>query len=124
MFRKLFRAGPMVRLPKQKRDMEVFLALAASVLDPRMDYDEPTLNLQLAEWMAGFSNPDRFDHVTVRRYLVDYALLLRDDAGASYRTNQTVISSFLTAEARSVQPQLLFEAAEADRQRRRRAART
>jgi hypothetical protein len=72
--------------------------------------------------MAGFSNPVHLDHVTIRRYLVDLAMLLRDAEGSRYRSNQSVISRFIEAATRSVNPRVVYEAVQADRALRRRQA--
>ena len=77
-FQRMFSAGRMRRIPRGKADTILFLALAASILDPRETYSEPELNRELREWMADFVDARVFDHVTVRRFLVDYRYLLRD----------------------------------------------
>ena len=123
LFRKLFKSGMKLRrLPKNRAELEVFLALAASVLDPQAVYSEPELNLQLAEWMADFTHTARLDHVTVRRYLVDYRFLLRDQAGTRYRTNQVMINTAIEPDARSVLPARIYEQAHHQRAARRRSA--
>ena len=123
LFRKLFKSGDRLqRLPKNPRELEIVLALAASVMDPRAEYSEPELNEILAEWMSGFTNPRRLDHVTLRRFMVDYAFVLRDTPGTSYRSNQAVISAAIHPDARSVQPHLIYESAVRERALRRRRA--
>ncbi|MFT7306000.1 MAG: hypothetical protein ACI9P7_001264, partial [Candidatus Azotimanducaceae bacterium] len=63
-----------------------------------------------------------FDHVSIRRYLVDLAMLVRDPEGRSYRTNQPVISSYITAEARTLQPSVVLEDVQSRRRQRQRLA--
>ena len=70
--------------------------------------------------MLGFTRPSALDHVTIRRYLVDYRFLLRDPAGASYRTNQTMINTVIEPAARSVQPRVLLDEIRKDQALRRR----
>ncbi|MFT4797130.1 MAG: hypothetical protein ACJAYE_001147 [Candidatus Azotimanducaceae bacterium] len=120
IFRNIFNGGVMDRLPKSRRNADAFLALAAASLDSQKVFTEAELNTRLAEWMASFTNPRHLDHVTVRRYLVDLSMLLRDPEGKSYRTNQTVISRHITPEARAVHPNGLLDQVEAARLLRRR----
>ena len=121
LLRRLLKPGRMKRVPKNRNEAQAFLALAASVLDPRMDYTEQELNEQLADWLAGFARTSSLDHVTIRRWLVDLNLLLRDAPGSSYRTNQAVINTIITPEARMVQPAVILQEVSADRMARRRA---
>lgn len=111
----------MRRMPKNRKDTEILLALAASTFDPQKVYSEKEVNEHLSEWLLGFAKPAGVDHVTVRRYLVDYYFLLRDVPGMSYRTNQAVISSVIDADARSVQPRAILDEALKERARRKRA---
>ncbi len=108
----------MRRMPKSRKDTEVFLALAASILDPRTAYSESEVNELLVEWMTDFTSPSGMDHVTVRRYLVDYRFLLRDVSGSTYRTNQTIINKFIEPAARSIQPGNILNDVQRERERR------
>ncbi len=120
VFRRLLKGGAMRRLPKNKKDLQVFLALAVSAMDPQRQYDEPELNARLIEWMTGFTDPEVMDHVTIRRYLVDYFYLRRDVPGTRYKTNQTMINTVIQPEARSVLPLVLLEEIQRDQAHRRR----
>jgi hypothetical protein len=120
IFRNIFNGGAMDRLPKGRRNADAFLALAAASLDSQEVFTEAELNARLSDWMASFTNPRQLDHVTVRRYLVDLSMLLRDPEGKSYRTNQTVISRQIAPDARTVQPKEIFDQIQAARQLRRR----
>lgn len=120
VFRRLLKGGALRRLPKSHADLQIVIGLAASALDPQRTYTEAEVNEWLKEWMAGFTRPSALDHVTIRRYLVDYRFLLRDPAGASYRTNQTMINTVIEPAARSVQPLVLFEEIQQDQAQRRR----
>ncbi len=121
-FQRMFSAGRMRRIPRGKADTILFLALAASTLDPRETYSEPELNRELREWMADFVDARVFDHVTVRRFLVDYRYLLRDAHGTRYTTNQAMISHAIEPEVRSIQLEMIFQSVEKARARRKRAA--
>jgi hypothetical protein len=120
IFRNIFNGGVMDRLPKSRRNADAFLALAAASLESQEVFTEAELNARLADWMASFANPRQLDHVTVRRYLVDLSMLLRDPEGRSYRTNQTVISRQIAPDARTVQPKEILDQIQAARLLRRR----
>jgi len=75
--RALFSRGRLVEIP---RAPELRLALLRHVVErfePGRTYSEPEVNALLREVHD--------DHAALRRYLVDAALLVRDDAGVSYR---------------------------------------
>jgi hypothetical protein len=116
----MFRAGLVKRVPKVNKDAKLFLALAASSLDPRSAYSEKEVNAQLMEWMEGFTCTVNLDHVTIRRCLVDHYFLLRDSSGEVYRTNQPIINDVIEPPARSIQPRYLFEEVEREKIERRR----
>ena len=120
MFRRLFRAGALKRMPGARADTEIFLALAASIFDPRACYPEADINEHLRDWLSAFADTARLDHVTVRRYLVDYAFLLRDASGGAYRANQAIINRAILPEARATQPRELLEEAQQERALRKR----
>lgn len=123
ILRNLFNGGLVTRLPKNRRHAEALLALAASSLDSQAVYSEAELKCALEDWMAGFTDPVHFDHVTVRRYLVDLGMMLRDAQGSSYRTNQIVISQFIELETRTVHPNQIFLDVQQARAQRRSQAR-
>lgn len=121
LLRKLFKGGAVERVPKNRKDAEIFLALAAARVDSQVVMSEPELNEQLAEWLDGVANQNALDHVTLRRYLVDFAFLFRDPDGQRYRTNQAVISRYIDVDARTVLPREIQTEVAQDRARRRRA---
>ena len=122
MLKRLFNGGELRRLPKGRRDTEALLALAASSLDPRQTYLEKDLNEALKEWLEGFTYRT-LDHVTIRRYLVDLNMLIRDERGSWYRTNQAVINTIIEPDARSIRPIEIYEAVLQERQARKSAIR-
>lgn len=119
--KRLFKGGPVERMPRKEEDLRLILALAASGLTPGVEYAEEEINDYLMEWLGTFTSSIGMDHVTVRRYLVDYCFLLRDSAGAVYTTNQTVISAVIESEARSLQPKEIYREVQLDREQRKRA---
>ena len=122
ILKRLLKGGAMKRMPKGRKDTEVFLALAASFLDPQMTYSESELNNLLTEWMADFTSSMTMDHATVRRYLVDFGFLMRDQSGSSYTANQTVINKVIEPAARSVHPRYILESVQREREQRKRIA--
>ena len=51
LLRRLFKGGPMARLPKKQRESEVVMALSIVGLDPDGFYDEADINLHLSGWL-------------------------------------------------------------------------
>ena len=121
VLRRLFQGGRLRHLPRSRRDTELLIALAASSLDTGGELNEQEVNAQLVDWLEDISEPATLDHVTIRRYLVDYRMLLRDQEGARYRTNQAVVSTYITAEARSVRPVEILDEVQCARALRRRS---
>lgn len=118
VLRRIFNGGEMRRLPKSRKDTEALLALAASSLDPQMTYSEAEVNEAISEWMQGFTDPITLDHVTLRRYMVDTFILLRDPHGTTYKTNQMIINQVIKPEARAVQPLLVLQEVAEERAKR------
>ena len=121
LLRKLFKGGAIERVPRNRKDAEIFLALAASRIESQAVLSEPEVNDQLSEWLAGLADPHYLDHVTVRRYLVDFGMLFRNPEGHSYKTNQAVINRYIDADARAIVPAEILLQVEQDRAKRRRA---
>lgn len=70
----------LTQLPaKQGKRVRVLEHIVTRAFTPGEDYDEATVNDRLARWCDGV----RTDHVTLRRYLIDYGLMTR--AGGTYR---------------------------------------
>jgi hypothetical protein len=72
------RDGRLVRLPaKSSRRKEVLRHLAMRDFRPGARYTESEVNDVLRDWCEGAET----DYVSVRRYLVDYGILDRENAG-------------------------------------------
>ena len=84
--RRLLANGPLTAFPTRPEDEQLLLLLAARRFEPRREYREAEVNERLREWLASFVAAYGFDHVTLRRRLVDTGLLLRDAAGSTYWT--------------------------------------
>ena len=108
-------------MPKRRRDTEILLALALALalasLNPRASLSEAELNDRLLEWLTAFTNPAIIGQFTLRRYMVDIFLLLRDPRGSVYRINQTLINRLIEPEAREAQPGLLMDQVAAERKK-------
>ena len=63
LLRKLFKGGPVERVPRNRKDSEVFLALAASRIESRAVLTESEVNDQLSDWLGGLADPHYLDHV-------------------------------------------------------------
>ncbi|MBS03598.1 MAG: hypothetical protein CMQ24_12945 [Gammaproteobacteria bacterium] len=118
ILRRLLKGGRMRRLPRSRKDTEVFLAIAALSFHPRGILAEADINEHLTEWLEPFAS---IDHVTLRRCLVDHGMLLRDAAGNNYRANQAVISKAIEPDVRSLLPGDILDALERERAERKRA---
>jgi len=90
MLRRLLANGPLTAFPTRPEDEQLLLLLAARRFEPRREYREAEVNARLREWLSSFVAPFGFDHVTLRRRLVDTGLLLRDAAGSTYWTLRRV----------------------------------
>jgi hypothetical protein len=72
--------GRLTGLPAQQSRRRTVLAYLAEVcFEPGVEYDEPTVNDKLKAWSAGAD----VDHVAIRRYMIDMALLTR--SGGVYK---------------------------------------
>jgi hypothetical protein len=78
LLRAFLRDGRLVRLPaRYARRKEILRYLATRDFRPRTWYTEREVNDILRNWCEGAET----DYVSVRRYLVDYGILDREDAG-------------------------------------------
>ena len=77
------RDGKFYVLPrKQKNRLEVFQYIYQHLQQYAQEFTEPELNERIKEVYEDFA--------TMRRYLVDYQFLIRDDYGKSYQLNPQV----------------------------------
>ena len=67
---------------KQKNRLEVFQYIYQHLQQYAQEFTEPELNERIKEVYEDFA--------TMRRYLVDYQFLIRDDYGKSYQLNPQV----------------------------------
>ena len=77
------RDGKFCVLPrKQKNRLEVFQYIYQHLQQYAQEFTEPELNERIKEVYEDFA--------TMRRYLVDYKFLIRDNYGKSYQLNPQV----------------------------------
>ena len=77
------RDGKFYVLPrKQKNRLEVFQYIYQHLQQYAQEFTEPELNERIKEVYEDFA--------TMRRYLVDYKFLIRDNYGKSYQLNHQV----------------------------------
>jgi len=120
LLRRTFRGGALLRLPKKQAHADVFLALSVVGLDPEVFYEEPEINLHLAAFLNTIASQDGFsDHVSFRRYLVDFGFLRRATDGAIYRLCPERIAEVLPPSASDIDPFDIFNEVELEKLQRR-----
>ena len=71
--------------PRKQRDRHILLKGVALTMDRARGYTEAEVNDLLAFWLSDVGRSVHFDHVSLRRLLVDEGYLHRDGAGSEYR---------------------------------------
>ena len=71
--------------PRKQRDRQILMKSFLMGLDSDRSYGEVEINEALKRWNREVVPAIRTDHVTVRRWLVDYGLLERTADGSAYR---------------------------------------
>lgn len=71
--------------PRAKRDREILMKSITLDLDEKETYSERDVNEQLKRWLRDVAPAIEVDHVTLRRWLVDYGHLERTRDGKQYR---------------------------------------
>lgn len=114
---RLLISGRLNRIPRHPDQREVVLGVLAAGLRRRHPYSETEINEHLGRALAAMNA--RVDHVTCRRYLVDFGFLKRDRAGSRYLLNFPRLERTLSKETRSRAGALVEDAMEAAAERRR-----
>ena len=82
-------------LPKKRSELQMLLISVTLTFEPGRIYSEPRVNEHIREWVSRFGSDLSVDHVTLRRYLIDEGILIRDEFGSSYQLNdETPFFSF------------------------------
>ncbi len=71
--------------PRHRRDREILLKSVTLGLDEKATYTERQINEHLKRWGREIAPAIDTDHVTLRRWLVDYGYLERRRDGSEYR---------------------------------------
>jgi hypothetical protein len=71
--------------PVKRRDQLVLLKSIAIGFDATQSYSETEINAGIKDWLARMSRFPGWDHLTLRRRLVDEGLLSRTQDGSCYR---------------------------------------
>ena len=71
--------------PRKRRDQHILMNSVALTLDPTATYSESEITDRLIFWLTDIGQSIDFDHVSLRRLLVDEGYLMRDNAGTQYR---------------------------------------
>ena len=79
--------GPGSAFPRRDRDRQILYRSIVQSLEVRKNYSEPMMNAALQQWLSSIGTNMNIDHVTLRRYLVDEAYLVRDLKGSVYSVN-------------------------------------
>ena len=108
-------------MPKKPIERRMLLISTITEMDSTKNYSEAEINKVLENWIERFGADLPIDHVTLRRYLVDEAIVHRDSFGSTYALSDA--QPFFTYETsiRSVDLDALLSKARLDRESRKRA---
>jgi hypothetical protein len=85
LLQNFLRDGRLIRLPAKFSSRKAILRhLAMRDFQPRIWYAEREVNEILKAWCEG---ADATDYVSIRRYLIDYRILDREDSGRYWLLN-------------------------------------
>lgn len=73
------------RFPKKRRDRHILMKSILMLFDSSRTYTEKEINSVLVEWKREVAPAISTDHVTLRRFLVDYGNLERTADGRTYQ---------------------------------------
>ena len=90
--------------PRKHRDQHILLKSVALTLDSARRYTESEIDDKLLFWLNDIARSIDFDHVSLRRMLVDERYLVRERSGSSYIVNS----------ARGIQAEFELEVDEVD----------
>jgi hypothetical protein len=71
--------------PRNRRDRSILMKSVTLGLDEKATYSEGQINEHLKRWRREIAPAIETDHVTLRRWLVDYGYLERRRDGSEYR---------------------------------------
>ncbi len=76
-------------MPRRKRDQHILMKSVVLTLDPDASYGEIEINNAIKYWLVDIGKRIRFDHLMLRRMLVDRGYLDRDRRGSAYTVGVT-----------------------------------
>ena len=71
--------------PRKRRDRHILLKSVVLTMDEARVYTVAEVDDRLIYWLTDIGRSIRFDHVSLRRLLVDEGYVHRDRAGSAYR---------------------------------------
>lgn len=120
---RLLSNGPLSQMPRRRGDLEILLALAATQLRRKSPLSEAEVNEALKGWLSSFCSPYSVDHVTIRRYLVDFRLVDRNREGSTYQVVDGNINRIIDPSAQQINPERVLEEVMKEREIRKRQRR-
>lgn len=75
-------------MPKDGTDQQILLKSAVMLIGNQALHTEKEINEKLQLWLLQVCQIKNFDHVTLRRWLVDSGYLIRSSNGTSYQASQ------------------------------------
>ncbi|HZU85998.1 MAG TPA: DUF2087 domain-containing protein [Anaerolineaceae bacterium] len=73
-------------LPKDERDSHILLKSMILLIGPSGDFSQQEIDAKLKTWISEVSlKIEGLDHVTLRRWLIDFGYLTRNANGTHYR---------------------------------------
>jgi len=101
---KLCGKNDLMQFPKNYTDRLILLGSIALLLKPQKKYSEKSINETITEWIEKMANESYLDHVTLRRYLIDFGLIERDPAGHQYYVSESKLSNLFEDSIRTIDP--------------------
>ena len=115
VLRKVLAEASLNRIPRHPEYRNIVLAVFCTGLRRRYPYTEVELNELLQEQLDLMCAA--VDHVTCRRYLVDYGFVKRDRAGTRYFLNYPKVESTISGDSMVSASELVKDALNARRRR-------
>lgn len=112
---KLCGKNKLMQFPKGYEARLVLLGSIILRLKPKREYSEKEINEFIVEWLDKTAHKkSSLDYVTLRRYLVDFGLLIRDSAGYKYKFSKSNFARFFDSSVMSVSPFDIVESTGSD----------
>jgi hypothetical protein len=104
--------------PRKRKDRQIIMKSFVMGMDSVRTYTESQVNEMIQDWNRDVAPAIDTDHVTVRRWLVDYGLLERSRDGSTYRVGFPAASVVFDLEVEDIDVRATV-AAYVDQQNRR-----